>query len=280
MTRILALSSQVVRGHVGLSAICPVLTILGIDTLAMPTIMLSNHPGHCHSAKALVGVSDLRAMIAALRANNWLDVDAILTGYLPTADHVAFAIDTINLVKRVNPNRAIRIICDPVIGDDPKGRYIDAAAAEAIRVQLIPHADIVTPNRFELSYLAQCDVRSCASAIGAARLLRVPITVATSIADPILGTVNICITPNDTYIAQFAAQPIAPNGTGDTFAAVFCAQHIARSAPLDVALGCATGTLTSLITASIGQSELAIISAQNQWRDAPSAKVTRWRSEQ
>jgi pyridoxine kinase len=280
MTRILALSSQVVRGHVGLSAICPVLTILGIDTLAMPTAMMSNHPGHRHSANALVAVKDLRAMIAALQANNWLDVDAILTGYLPTADHVAFAIDTIDLVKRVNPNRAIQIICDPVIGDDPKGCYIDAAAAEAIRVHLVPRASIVTPNRFELSYLAQSDVRSCANTIAAARRLHVPITVATSITDPTHGTVNMCVTPDDTYIAQFAARPIAPNGTGDTFAAVFCAHHIARSAPLDVALGRATGTLTSLITASTGQSELAIISAQSQWRDAPSAEVTHWSSEQ
>ena len=46
MARILAISSQVVRGHVGLSAIVPALQRLGHEVLPIPTIILSNHPGH------------------------------------------------------------------------------------------------------------------------------------------------------------------------------------------------------------------------------------------
>lgn len=278
MTRIIALSSQVVRGNIGLSAICPTMAILGVDTLALPTTLLSNHPGHPHSAKAPVAVSDLRTVIAALRKNNWLDVDAVLTGYLPTAEHVAFAIETIEVIQSANLKRDIQIICDPVIGDDPKGRYIDQTAAVAIRSELLPRAHIVTPNRFELAFLAQCDVRSCADAVAAARTLKIPYVIATSIFDPLIGTVNMSISATETHIAAFQMQSAVPNGTGDTFAAIFCAHHIARAAPPCVAMGHATAALSSLVKASIGQPELAIVSAQNLWRDTQSADVTLWTS--
>ena len=84
MPRVLAISSQVARGHVGLGAVVPVLQALGHDVIALPTVLLSNHPGHAHAAGECVGPDQLRRMLDALGANGWLgEIDAVLTGYLP-----------------------------------------------------------------------------------------------------------------------------------------------------------------------------------------------------
>ena len=46
MARVLALSSYVAFGSVGLAAIVPALHWLGHEVIALPTVVLSNHPGY------------------------------------------------------------------------------------------------------------------------------------------------------------------------------------------------------------------------------------------
>ncbi len=94
MGRVLAISSQVARGHVGLSAIVPALQALGHEVIALPTILLSNHPGHPRFAGERIAPDLLMRMLDALEFNRWLgEIDAVLTGYLPSAAHVAVAVD-------------------------------------------------------------------------------------------------------------------------------------------------------------------------------------------
>ncbi len=47
--------------------------------------------------------------------------------------------------RRADPPR---IVVDPVLGDDPKGLYVPEAVAAELREQLVPLADVVTPNAF------------------------------------------------------------------------------------------------------------------------------------
>ena len=152
MARILVISSQVVSGHVGLSAMVPALQAYGHDVLPVPTILLSNHPGLKPASGTRIEPATLDGIVQTLDQNGCLDrVDAVLTGYLPSAAHVAFAANAIARCRGRNPQ--LKVLCDPVVGDDPKGLYIDPAAAAAIRVTLVPIADIITPNRFELAWL-------------------------------------------------------------------------------------------------------------------------------
>ena len=133
MARVLAISSQVARGHVGLSATALALERLGHEVWRLPTILLSNHPGHPRTAAVATPPDKLAAMIDALGANGWLEeVDAVLTGYLPSAAHVAVAAEAVTRV-RARAARAVVYVCDPVLGDDPKGLYIAVEAAAAIR---------------------------------------------------------------------------------------------------------------------------------------------------
>ena len=127
--KVMALSSQVAHGHVGLSAAVPVLHLLGCAVTAVPTVMLSNHPGWPHVAGHAVPPGDIDRMIDALEANGWLaGHDALLTGYLPGAGHVDLAARLIARIKALNPGA--EIVVDPVLGDAPKGLYIDPAAVK------------------------------------------------------------------------------------------------------------------------------------------------------
>ena len=171
MARILILSSWVAHGHVGLSAAAPALQALGHSVTQLPTTLLSNHPGWPHAAGRAMPPDTLREMIDALGANGWLtQQDALLTGYLPSVAHVALAAELMKRLRESAPN-ALRVVVDPVMGDEPTGLYIPEAVACAIRDALCPLADILTPNLFELGWLAKRPVSSLAETRAAAETL-------------------------------------------------------------------------------------------------------------
>lgn len=148
-------------------------------------------------------------------------MSAVLIGYLPSANHVAFASRVIAAVKSQSPKAMI--VVDPVLGDDPGGLYIDVEAATTLARDLIGQADLITPNRFELSYLSGCRVSYSPTARIASNTLAVPNIAATSIPldDGRLG--NLLITRNAVRLAAVARSQRAPHGTGDLFTATLVA---------------------------------------------------------
>ena len=226
MARILAISSQVVSGHVGLSAIVPALQHLGHDVLALPTVLLSNHPGKHAASGTRIDPEALELILATLDQLGQLDgIDAVLTGYLPSAAHVTAAA---NAIKRCRSKaQDTLVLCDPIIGDDPKGVYVEAAAAAAIRDQLVPIADIITPNRFELAWLTGHPVIDQPSAATAAATLGGRLVVATSIPAPEDRLANIVISAQGTHQSSVPRRPLAPNGTGDLLSAFFLSAYLA-----------------------------------------------------
>lgn len=216
------LSSYVARGTVGLQATLPALPPGTFDVMALPAVVLSNHPGHKACSGTALSPETLSSMVDALAANGWLSgLDAIFTGYLPSAAHVTFARHTVQRLKAVNP--ALMYVADPVLGDDPGGLYIAAETAAAMRDQLLPLADLATPNRFELEWLTGLSVHDGASAVTAARHLALPKVAATSIpADP-TSLANILVTRAGLSTETVARHAHAPHGTGDYFAGLVMA---------------------------------------------------------
>ncbi len=257
MARILVISSQVARGSVGLNALLPALAAYGHETIALPTILLSNHPGHGRFAGERIDPPLLARMLAALDANGWLaEVDAVVTGYLPSAAHVAFAASALATVCTRNP--AAQLFCDPVLGDDPKGLYIAAEAAEALRDTLVPLADFTFPNRFELSWLSGRDVRSEDDARDAAHRLAPTWVVATSVPGPIGQLSTLAISAQGAWAASLAERARVPNGTGDLLAGLFTGAVRSGKAP-EVALAESVAGVASVMTASAGRDELRLV---------------------
>jgi len=259
--RVMILSSFVAHGHVGLSAGQPVLQALGHEVTALPTVILSNHPGWPQAAGSPVPPDRLAAMVDALAANGWLaGHDALLSGYLPTPAHVAFAADLATRMRAARPG--LRIVVDPILGDAPKGLYLDAAAARAIRDRLLPLADILTPNAFELGWLTGAPTDTLETATAAAARLA-PRVILTS---PPMGPHQTGLLDGpDLYVT--AKRGDVPHGVGDALAAMIAA---------GLAPGTALGHLDALIAASLGADHLQIVPARARWTAAPAIPATPW----
>lgn len=272
MARVLAISSHVVRGHVGLSAIVPVLQRLGHEVWALPTVVLSNHLGHAHWAGERTTPAEMGRMLDTLFQNGWAgEIDAIITGYLPEAEHVRMAA---RAVAELETDRHPIFLCDPVLGDDPKGLYLDARAAQAIRDDLMPMADIVTPNRFELAWLGGRPARELEDIRAVAGALGVDEVVVTSAARHKHDLLNVRVTESGAAVCRAAWVERAPHGTGDLFAALLLG-HLLNGRTHENAFGRAVAGVAVVVGASKGRDELALTSALDAAATAPVLPVDR-----
>lgn len=256
MARILALSSYVAHGAVGLRATLPPLTASGADIIALPTICLSNHPGHAHTAGQALSPELLQQMIEAIAANGWLTgVDAVLTGYLPGAAHAELAVSLVARIKASNPD--VLFVCDPVFGDDPAGPYLTQDVAKTIRSKLLPLSSIATPNRFELEWLSGQPVRDVGSAVSAAAKLNVDRVAVTSVPAGDHRLANVLVTRSGAWAATVPKLANVPHGTGDLFTGLLLA-NILKGAADDAALAYAVGGVSKAIEASGRGRDLAL----------------------
>lgn len=257
MARVLALSSWTCAGHVGLSAAVPALQSLGHTVTQLPTIILSNAPGFPRVAGERVPPRQLAAMIDALDGNGWLaGHDAALTGYLPSEAHVDIAVDLVGRLRRLPAPP--RIFVDPILGDTAEGLYLDPAAAAALRDRLVPLADVLTPNAFELGWLAELPVATLAEAARAARTLG-PDVVVTS--PPLRGATGVLhVGRAVATLHRSHRYPGVPHGVGDVFVALLAA---------GLSVGEAVGHLAALAAASTGLEHLALVPASGWVSAAP-----------
>ena len=262
MARVLALSSWVSAGHVGLSAAAPVLAALGHEVTQIPTMILSNHLGWPHVASRDVPPDQMRGFIDAIDENGWLDNhDAVLVGFLPTRRHVEATQEFIERLRR-RPSPPF-IVLDPVIGDDPKGLYVPEEVAAGLLDNLLPLANCITPNRFELEWLSGHPVTSLREALAACRSL---LNAMPGL--KIHGT-SAPIGPNETGVLSVGASSSAlfttprlediPNGTGDVFSALISGGY---------SVGATLGHMQPLIRGSIGAPHLRINELSQVWTNA------------
>ena len=146
---VLSIQSSVVYGHVGNRAAVPALERLGHDVWPVDTVAFSNHPAHGSFRGRIVPAAEVRDLIEGLAARGVLGrCDAVLSGYLGDPATGAVVEDAVARVRAANPRTLY--CCDPVIGEVGRGAYVRAGVPEAFRDRLVPLADIVTPNPFEL----------------------------------------------------------------------------------------------------------------------------------
>src|SRR5580698_5161116 len=152
MPTLLSVQSRVAYGHVGNAAAVFPLQCLGIEAWALDTVAFSNHTGHGRWRGDVVAAETVAALFEGIADLGVLpSIDAVLSGYIGTAETGAVLLDIVARVKQANP-RAL-FCCDPVIGDTDTGRYVRDGVAEFFRDRALALADIATPNRFELEFL-------------------------------------------------------------------------------------------------------------------------------
>ena len=222
---VIVISSHVARGTVGNRAAVFALETLGLPVWAVPTVILPWHPGHGRATRIVPPAGDFAALLGDLAAAPWLgEVGAVLSGYLGGPDQAAAVAGLVGAVKARNP-RAL-YLCDPVMGD-VGGLYVPEATAAAMRDLLLPLADIATPNRYELEWLAGEALPDNGAVARAALGLGPPTMLVTSAHAMMAGSIgNLLVTGREAVLAEHRAVPKAPNGTGDLFSALFLARLV------------------------------------------------------
>lgn len=265
MARVLAISSQVAYGPVGLTALVPALQAAGHEVMAIPTVTLSNHPGHGKPAGYRTEPMQIEAMLAALAGLGALSpLDAVLTGYFVSAAQIEVVAQAVGELKRRLP--ALQVLVDPVIGDDGS-LYVPADVAAAVRDRLVPLASIITPNAFELGWLTGRPVPDEAAALAAAQALAVRDVLATSIPAGDGHLATLLVAGGETYKSVSRMRAGVPNGTGDFLSGLYLAARV--SLPPAKAFAAAMARLEQAIALSAGSPVLDVAGAL-RGREAPS----------
>jgi pyridoxine kinase len=243
MARILILSSFVAASRVGGSAQALALARLGIEPVLAPTVLFGRHPGHGPPGGAAVAAETFEGVLAGIEAQGLFGaLDAVIIGYFATPEQVAVAADALDRIKTAGP--ATRIVVDPIMGDADKGLYVREAVAVAIADQLIPRADLVTPNTWELTHVTGRPVVDAASAAAAAAKLGRPTLVSSVPAGDDIGV--LYFDGMQRWLALHTPSPVAPKGTGDLLTAFYAAALVQGATPVD-ALQVAVGSLAEII---------------------------------
>lgn len=261
MARILALSSHVVRGSVGLAATVPALQSLGHEVWAVPTVTLAARPGLGTAALAPFGrrattAEELAGMLEALEQDGcWPLLDAVFAGYFASADAVGAAASAIARIRAAAPH--VRVLIDPILGD--AGRlYVPATTAAAIRDLLVPLADIATPNRFELEWLTGARIAEGEAAMAAAARRLGPATVVVTSARETADAVATALVTGDRCIVKSSQRLHGlPNGSGDLLDGLLLG-HLLHGKSQSEAFEEAVTILARVLAASTGRDVLQL----------------------
>ena len=155
MKQVLSIQSSVAAGFVGNTVAGPVLTALGQHPILVDTVMLAAHPGYGKRAGGAVPDDILAAVLdGILSLTDTSGINIVTSGYLGSATQVAGIAAFVDGWRDATGGT---YILDPVLGDG--GRlYVAQEIADAMMAELLPRADIITPNHYELSWLAGRDV--------------------------------------------------------------------------------------------------------------------------
>ncbi|HWB47817.1 MAG TPA: pyridoxal kinase PdxY [Stellaceae bacterium] len=267
MPTVLSVQSRVAYGHVGNAAAVFPLQCLGIEAWALDTVAFSNHTGHGRWRGDVVAAETVATLFEGIADLGVLpSIDAVLSGYVGTAETGAALLDIVRRVKGANPNALF--CCDPVIGDSDTGSYVRDGVAEFFRDAALGLADIVTPNQFELEYLTGRTAGTLAEAAEAAAALRRrgPKTVLlTSLSLAPERLTMLASGPEGAWAIETPRLPVELNGCGDVTAALFLG-HLLRGADLPDALAQTAAAMFAVIetTVGLGRYELALVASRAQ----------------
>jgi len=265
---ILSIQSHVAYGHVGNDAAVFPLQRLGHEVWAVHTVQFAAHTGYGPPRGQVFDASHIRGVIEGIAARDaFSSCDAVLSGYMGSSAIGEAILDAVAQVKSANP-RAL-YACDPVLGDIGKGFFVRPEMPDFMRDHVVPKADIVTPNLFELEALTGL---SCATMEQTKRALKVLHTKGPRVV--LLTSAVIDETPSD-MIDMVASDGMglwrvrsprlgfSPNGAGDLTAALFLSSYLKNHSSAQ-ALAHASSSVHAVLEATLqkGGGELALISAQ------------------
>ena len=279
--KILSIQSSVAYGHVGNSAAVFPLQRLGHEVWPVLTVHFSNHTGYGAWRGPLLAADDVREVIAGIDDRGVLgEADAVLSGYQGDPAVGAVILDAVARVKELNP--AAVYCCDPVMGDVGRGMFVRPGIPEFMRDTVVPQADILTPNHFELDFLAGRTTTTLAEILDAvdevrARGPRDVLVTSVIHGDVPEGKLDVLAVSDDgAWAVETPLLPISPNGCGDVTAALYLA-HLHTTGSAATALARTTSSVFAILeqTLAAGTREIQLVAAQDAIADPPDTFAVR-----
>lgn len=269
--RILSIQSSVSYGHVGNSAAVFPLQRIGHEVMPVYTVAFSNHTGYGSWKGPLLSGENVRDIVVGIDERGGLDdVELVLSGYQGGNDIGDAILGAVELVKERNP--AAVYACDPVLGSAQSGCFVSPEVQALIRDRVVPKADIITPNQFELGFITGTDPHTIDETLASVDVLLeggASTVLVTSVLRPDRpeGTIEMmAVTRDGAWIVQTPHLPFKANGSGDVTAALFSSHLIGTGDPA-AALGRTASSVFELLenTLNSGDRELQLIESQEAY---------------
>ncbi len=266
---ILSIQSSVAYGHVGNSAAVFPLQRLGLEVWPVHTVHFSNHTGYGEWRGPLLAADDVRAVIRGVEERGvFAGVDAVLSGYQGGEDIGDVILDAVARVKAANPSAIYA--CDPVMGNARSGCFVHPAIPVLLRERVVPAADLITPNQFELGFLTGTEPRTVEETLASVELARAmgpSMVLVTSVERPDAAADTIemmAVTDDGAWIVQTPRLPRKAHGSGDVTAALFTAHLLSTGDPA-VALARTASSVFDLLSNTLesGERELQLVQSQS-----------------
>lgn len=268
---ILSIQSHVAYGHVGNASATFPMQRLGCEVWAIHTVQFSNHTGYGQWTGRVFDGPMVDELVEGIAARGMLpDCDGVLSGYMGSADIGNAILGAVSKVRAANP--AALYCCDPVIGDVGRGVFVRPGIPEFMRDQAVPAADIITPNQFELDFLAGRTSETLPrlrAALAAVHALGPKVVVVTSLVLDGTPADAVDLVVSDTtglHIVRTPRLDLSVNGAGDAIAALFLV-HWLKSRDAAEALSKAASSIHGVLrrTLDAGSREILTVAAQDEF---------------
>ena len=271
MSNILSIQSAVAYGHVGNSAAVFPLQRIGHEVWPVYTVNYSNHTGYGAWGGPIIPADDVAAVLEGVKDRDAFPlIDGILTGYQASPEIADVIVGTVRDIKAENPDALYT--CDPVMGSATSGCFVADSIPPLFRSTIVPAADIITPNQFELGYLTERDVfdlDSTLAAVDAAREMGPSTVLVTSVKRPETpedAVEMIAVDDNGKWIVRTPRLPFKRNGSGDVTAALFTGHYLRGRDAKDALAKTASSVYDLLrVTFEADSPELKLVEAQDYY---------------
>ena len=228
MKRILTIQDISCFGKCSLTVALPILSAMGIETVILPTAVLSTHT--LFRGFTCKDLSDQLVPITNHWKEEGITFDAIYTGYLGTEEEI----DTVIGIIETFRNENTLVIVDPAMGDN--GRLYAAFDEHYARknADLCAVADIADPNITEAAFLTGLPYRETYTEEYIRELLlalagtgtKMPIVTGVSLGEGKTGAMGYDAGKKEFFNYQNDRVPAAYHGTGDIFSSVLAGAFV------------------------------------------------------
>ena len=228
MKRILTIQDISCFGKCSLTVALPLLSAMGIETVILPTAVLSTHT--LFKGFTCKDLSDQLKPITDHWKQEGITFDAICTGYLGTEEEIETVIGIISTFR----NDKTLVFVDPAMGDN--GRLYPAFDMHYAKknADLCAIADIADPNITEAAFLTGLPYREQYPEDYIREMLlalaglgtKTPILTGVSLSEGKTGAMGYDTETREFFSYQNDRIPAAYHGTGDIFSAILAGAFV------------------------------------------------------